>query len=131
MDFDTEIITASNIRYLIALDKLNEEGKGIKCVDVANALGFSKPSIYNMMKALYDMGFVAKIDRGFIFLTEKGKLFAAKYRSYFNIANNFFEITLGLSPEEAKNSSYFILSEIVQPQLENMCLRMKTVLMQT
>ncbi len=36
-------LTAANIRYLLAIEDLDRNGKGVRCVDVAQALGITKP----------------------------------------------------------------------------------------
>ena len=61
-------LTASNIRYLLTMIKLDQAGKGVRCVDIATNLGLSKPSVHNMMDTLVQMGFVNRNTYGVAFL---------------------------------------------------------------
>lgn len=65
------LLTASHIRYLLALKKLNHSD-GVKSTDIAKELEFTKPSIHNMMTTFLAMNYVKKEPRGRVYLTEYG-----------------------------------------------------------
>ena len=48
-------------------------------VELAGALGFSKPSVHNMLKSLAELGVVRKEIFGLAFFTEEGHTLARKY----------------------------------------------------
>jgi Mn-dependent DtxR family transcriptional regulator len=64
------MLSAPVIRYLVALNSLNKEG-GIWCVDIAEILSLSKPTVHAMIEALAEKGVVEKERYGMVFLTEE------------------------------------------------------------
>ena len=71
--------TLSQIRYLIWLYRLSANGCGVKNTELANALGFSKPSVHYMLKSLSELGMVEQEAFGLAHLTEDGCSAARKY----------------------------------------------------
>ena len=64
-------IHASAENYLEAILALSEKGP-VRSIDVAQHLGFSKPSVSVAMKRLRENGYVEVNDMGHITLTDKG-----------------------------------------------------------
>lgn len=62
--------------YLETIYVLEKQTGYVRSIDIATALGFSKPSISNAMKKLKTSGYIEMEDRGCIKLTEKGKMLA-------------------------------------------------------
>lgn len=58
--------------YIEALYLLQKKMPEVRSVNLAEFLGYSKPSITHMMKILIDEKMAQKDDRGIIKLTEKG-----------------------------------------------------------
>ena len=71
--------TFSQIRYIVCLYSLSGNGHGVKNVELASALGFSKPSVHNMLKSLAELGVVTQEVFGLAFFTEEGRMLAQKY----------------------------------------------------
>lgn len=71
--------TLSQIKYLIWIYRLTQRGCGIKNVELASALGLTKPSVHNMLKTLSELGMVRQETFGLAHLTENGYLIARKY----------------------------------------------------
>ena len=71
--------TFAQVRYIIGLYRLSEGGYGVKNVELASSLGFSKPSVHNMLKSLADLGVVRQEAFGVAFFTEEGRALAQKY----------------------------------------------------
>lgn len=71
--------TLSQIRYIISLYRLSQSGYGVKSVELANALGFSKPSVHNMLRSLVELGVVRQEAFRLVFFTERGRALAQKY----------------------------------------------------
>ena len=62
-------LSPSHIRYLLTMQELDRQGKGVRSSDIAAALGLSKPSVHNMMKTFMDFGLVRKDAYGAAFFT--------------------------------------------------------------
>ncbi len=62
--------------YLEAILVLSERLPVVRSVDIANELGFKKPSISVAMKKLREKKLVTVNDSGFIYLTDAGKAIA-------------------------------------------------------
>ncbi len=71
--------TFAQVKYIVCLYRLSKGGYGVKNVELASALGFSKPSVHNMLKSLSDLGVVRQEVFGLAFLTEKGRSLAHIY----------------------------------------------------
>ncbi len=69
-------IQESMENYLETIYMLEKQTGYVRSIDIATALGFSKPSISNAMKKLKTDGYIEMEDRGSIKLTEKGKSLA-------------------------------------------------------
>lgn len=76
-------LTASNIRYLLVMKGLENNKCGVRCVDIANALGKSKPSVHNMMNSFIKMGIISKSSYGACFFTEYGNALAEQYKKLY------------------------------------------------
>ena len=76
------LLTASHIRYLLALKKLNGVN-GVKSSDIAKELNFTRPSIHNMMETFLFMKYIEKEPGGRVFLTEYGLQRADFFENYY------------------------------------------------
>ncbi len=68
----------SGENYLETILVLREKGVSVRSVDIANEMGFSKPSVSRAVKNLKDGGFISVDDNGFVFLTDIGEETARK-----------------------------------------------------
>ncbi len=64
--------------YLETILILSKSLPVVRSVDIANELGFKKPSVSVAMKNLRENGYITVTDAGFIYLTDSGKEIAAK-----------------------------------------------------
>jgi len=64
--------------YLEAILVLSKSGNPVRSIDIANKLGFSKPSVSVAMKNLRQSGYIAVGGQGYISLTESGLSVAQK-----------------------------------------------------
>lgn len=62
--------------YLEAILILRHRNGSVRSIDVANELGFSKPSVSIAMKNLRENGYITVDDGGLISLTDKGRSIA-------------------------------------------------------
>ena len=84
-------LTATNIKYLLAMQALDISGEGMRCVDVAQRLGITKPSVHTMMKTLIDMKLVEKPRYGTVCFTVQGKKLTEQYCRYYKTIYIHFE----------------------------------------
>ena len=77
--------TSSQIRYIICMYRLSQGGYGVKNIEIANALGISKPSVHNMLKILSEMGIVRQKYFGVAHLTDEGMVLARNYSFCFSL----------------------------------------------
>ena len=94
----------SSENYLEAILILSKELPVVRSIDIANHLGFSKPSVSVAMKNLRQKNMIEVNDAGFITLTESG----------LDVANTIYErhtffsewlTSIGVDPEIAKEDA--------------------------
>ena len=68
-----QALSASNIKYLLALRSLCGPSNEIRCVSVADALGISKASVHAMMNALKEKNLIEKNHYGMVHFTPEGR----------------------------------------------------------
>lgn len=93
-------ITEATENYMEAILILGERGGQVRSVDVANHLGFSKPTISQYMKQFVQHGLVTIDAEGHISLTEAGRQVAVSTLEKHRIISKFF-IAMGVSEETA------------------------------
>ena len=64
-----QAMTPASIRYLLVLDDLCREGRGVRSVEIAARMNVSKPSAHSMLQNLCQAGLVEKERYGTVFLT--------------------------------------------------------------
>lgn len=114
-----QTLSAACIRYLIVLNALDREC-GVRCVDIAEKLALTKPSVHRMIEALSARDLVKKVKYGTVFLTEDGRRLAARYATCFDIVFRFLSQRLSLPPEHAQNAAFALLAEIPNDQIGEM-----------
>lgn len=78
MDNKTKF-TYSQVKYMINLYRISRLEQGVKNTELAAALGFTKPSVHNMLKSLIELGVVMQESFGLAHLTDLGRSLAVKY----------------------------------------------------
>lgn len=68
--------TESQENYLETILILSKSKPVVRSVDIANELGFSKPSVSLATKTLRESGMITITSEGYIYLTEEGKRIA-------------------------------------------------------
>lgn len=92
------LLTASHVRYLMALKRLNC-ASGIKGSDIADELNLSRPSVHNMMDTFIFMEYIEKEPGGQVFLTDYG----FQRASFFE--EKYHRIKMKLFPEHKMDDS--------------------------
>ncbi len=63
----------STENYLETILILSKSLPVVRSVDIANELGFKKPSVSIAMKNLREKGYITVMEQGYIFLTDSGR----------------------------------------------------------
>ena len=93
-------ITEATENYMEAILVLNQNLGSVRAVDIANYLGFSKPTISQYMKQYVQQGLVKIDSDGHIKLTEEGRKVAEATLERHRIISAIF-MALGVSKETA------------------------------
>ncbi len=97
-------IKESAENYLETILELEKAKGNVRSIDVANHLGFSKPSVSVAMKAFREEGYVTVDGEGNLSLTEKGRVVAERVFERHNIIAKAL-ILLGVEEETALTDS--------------------------
>lgn len=90
--------------YLEAILILQQEKGTVRSIDVAQKLGFSKPSVSRAMSILRTDGYIEMEKSGAITLTEQGERVARTMYERHNLLTNWLT-GLGVSPWVAANDA--------------------------
>ena len=86
--------------YLETILVLGQRNGNVRSIDIANELGFSKPSVSVAMKNLRNQGHVQVDENGSITLTESGRAIAETIYERHTLISQWL-ITLGVSEKTA------------------------------
>lgn len=103
-------LCAGQYRYLLSIYRLQQEHRQIRCVDIANDLGVTRPSVSKMMKCMVRMELVEPDYCQSVRLTHKGMELAVKSNSDYDMVYAFFRRMIKLQPDEAKEHAFLFLS---------------------
>ncbi len=107
-------LCAGQYRYLLSIYRLQQEKRTIRCVDIANDLNVTRPSVSKMMKCMVRMELVEPDYCEAVRLTARGNEIAEKINGNYDMTYAFFRRMLRLSPEEAKEHAFLFLSTFPQ-----------------
>lgn len=113
-------LTATNIRYLLALYELDRDERGARGSEIAERLGVTKPSVHTMMKTLSDRKYITKKDRGVIHLTPCGRRLAARYTACFEALYANIQSALRIPAQECRNAVCAILAQFRESDLDQL-----------
>lgn len=86
--------------YLETIYLLSRKQGSVRSVDVAEHMGYSKPSVSRAVGLLKQGGYIETDNEGFLLLTEEGRHVAEKIFERHTVLSRFL-IDLGVSPEIA------------------------------
>ena len=86
--------------YLETILILSRQKAQVRSIDVANELGYSKPSVSVAMKNLRQKNYVLVSDEGYLSLTEEGLNLASTVYERHSVISNWL-ISLGVSQDVA------------------------------
>ncbi|MBO4290826.1 MAG: metal-dependent transcriptional regulator [Lachnospiraceae bacterium] len=93
--------------YLECILMLQERQGNVRSIDVANELGFTKPSVSVAMKKLREQGMITVGDNGFILFSDKGRKLAKKVYDKHKLLTKAL-IAIGVSEKKAKEEACLI-----------------------
>ena len=86
--------------YLEAIYVLSQTSNAVRGIDIADYLGYSKPSVSRAIGLLKDEGLVKKDTEGFCKLTEAGEVLAKRIYERHTVLTKLF-MNLGVDEETA------------------------------
>ena len=104
-------LCAGQYRYLLCIYRLQRERGRIRCVDIANDLGVTRPSVSKMIKCMLRMELVEPDYCEAVRLTPLGISMAEKLNDDYDMTYAFFRRILRLTPAEAKEHAFLFLSD--------------------
>lgn len=90
--------------YLEKILMLQEQKGSVRSIDIAVAMGFSKPSVSVAMKNLRENGYISVDGDGYIHLEEPGMVIARRIYDRHRKLTQFF-VALGVDPEVAAHDA--------------------------
>ena len=90
--------------YLERILILQERQDGVRSIDIAHDMGFSKPSISVAMKKLKEAGLINIDQHGFITLTKEGHVIADKVYERHKVLKKVL-IDIGVDPKQAEKDA--------------------------
>ena len=90
--------------YLETIYVLSKTKNAVRSVDVAEALGYSKPSVSRAVNILKNGGYITVDKDGFLSLTEEGTAVSEKIYARHTLLENFF-MRLGVDPKTAEEDA--------------------------
>ncbi len=96
--------TESQENYLETILILSKKKPVVRSVDIANELGFTKPSISIAMKNLRERGLITVTPEGYIYLTPAGQEIASGVYERHELLTDAL-IKLGVSPSTAEKDA--------------------------
>lgn len=113
------IIKESQENYLETILVLEKKNGYVRSIDIANELGFSKPSVSVAMKNFKNEGYIETDDSGRITLTQKGRKIAENVYDRHEIIAKVLML-LGVTPETAYEDSCRIEHDISEETYEKL-----------
>lgn len=103
--------------YLETILMLSKQLPVVRSVDIANELGFKKPSVSIAMKNLREKGYITVMEQGYIFLTDSGREIAEMIYERHEFLTNWL-IQLGVDPKIAGEDACRIEHDISKESFE-------------
>lgn len=111
--------------YLETIYTLSKTHSYVRSIDVAEALGYSRPSVSRAVGLLKKDGYLSVKEEGFLILTEKGMEAAEKIYERHTILTAAL-VALGVDPETATEDACKIEHDISDRTLDAIKAHMKT-----
>ena len=103
-------LCAGQYRYLLCIYRMEREKKRLRCVDIANDLRVTRPSVSKMMKCMVRMELIEPDYCESVRLTPDGRKIAEHFNADYDNTYAFFRRILKMTPAEAKENAFLFLS---------------------
>lgn len=113
-------IQKSGEDYLEMMLMMREKHGYIRSIDIAEALGVTKPSVSYATKRLRENGFITMDEKNYITLTDDGMAIAERMYTRHTTLSEFF-ISLGVSEDVAREDACKIEHDISQESFDAIC----------
>ena len=90
--------------YLETIYVLTKKSNSVRAIDVAEEMGYSKPSVSRALGLLKDGGFITADKKGYLHLTEAGLIAAKKTYERHTVLTDFFR-KIGIPDEIAEEDA--------------------------
>lgn len=107
----------SSENYLETILILSKQLPVVRSVDIANELGFKKPSVSIAMKNLREKKYITVTDAGFIYLTDSGKEIAEMIYERHEVLSKWLE-QIGVPKEIASEDACKIEHDLSKESFE-------------
>lgn len=115
---DSYFYTVSREDYLIAIYLLQKQKPDVRSIDVADMLGYSKPSVSNGIHLLIENELLDMDSDRFLRLTEKGQKKAEDIYQRYKTVKDFFQLILGvderIAEKDSRSIEHLISTEVLQ-----------------
>ena len=111
------LIQESSEMYLETIYILSKKKSSVRSIDVAEYMGFSKPSVSRAVGILKEGGFITVDKNGFLSLTDEGEARAMKVYERHEVLTNMF-VKLGVDAETASEDACRIEHRISDESFE-------------
>ena len=114
-------LTPAKLRYLLTVAALEQDGEGIRCIQIAIQLGVSRASACRMLSAFVEEGLLAQSPDRTLRLTPLGRETARGYQERFAQLYPFFRQTLELSDYDARECAMALCASLTQRSMAALC----------
>lgn len=116
---EPKVLTPSQLRYLLTMSAMGEDGRGIRCTDLAGSLGIAKSSVHNMIKTFIELGYVSKDGNGLAYFTDEGREAAVSFNRYYSVISSVLRENFpGI--EDIGGAACYLISEMSEEDLEKL-----------
>ena len=115
-------LTATQIRYLLAIYQLSKKGD-VPSWEIAENLDIARPSVHRMLGQLQKKDLITKEKYSLISLTEKGRHLAEQYQNGYDHIVRFLSGFLDLPSDAAETGALSVLSGLKITGIEELCWR--------
>lgn len=113
-------LSASSLRYLLAIYELSDGGAAVRSVDIAKTLCVTRASVVKSLKKLASEGFIHKEYYGNVQLTPLGVREANRVFTEYTLLFAYFTQSLGVCPECGREDALSALSFLTKETKESL-----------
>ena len=112
-------LTATHLRYLLAIYGLAQKKAEVGAAEVAKAVRVSRPSVTRMLGNLMERGLLERERYGKIYLTDTGLLLAKRYSDRVtDLRGRVLQMGLQLTEEEVLETACLLAASLPERVLE-------------